>query len=121
MQSAIPFSKVGTLDELLDRAKAGQAATGAMELIKDELSALKEDTYLKLLNCPDSQLVEYRAQLKALELLARKLLAKEAQGELAYREIMSKIPGVEQPVQEPFKPARVARKRSSRTTKAAAP
>jgi len=120
MQSAIPFSKLGTLDELLDRAKAGQAATGAMELIKDELSALKEDTYLKLLNCPDTQLVEYRAQLKSLELLARKLLAREAQGELAYRQMMAQIPGVEQAKSEPFKPARVARKRSSRSTKATA-
>lgn len=109
--SPVPFSRIGTLDELLERARSGQAATGALELVKDQLSDMKDETYLKLLNVSDIQLPELRAQLKAIELLARKLLSREASGEIAYRTLMSQVPGVESPKEQPFKATRVSRRR----------
>lgn len=121
-KSTVPLAPIGTLDDLLARAQRGAQATAALDLVKEKLTALRDDVYYKLLNAPPEKLSELRAELKALEKLARALLVDEAQGELAYRALMETRGGppeaeaAERPILKPTRVPRARRPRAKDTT-----
>ena len=111
---ALQSPPIGTLDDLLARAQRGMQATTALDLIKEKLVELRDGTYYKLLNATPEHLSELRAELRAIEKLARALLVDEAQGELAYRTLMETRgapPEAEAGEQPVLRPKRVSRKR----------
>ena len=119
----LPMAPVGTLDDLLERARRGVAASTALDAVKDKLTALRDDLYRKFLNAPDERAVEFKHALRAIERLAQALLVDEAQGELAYAQLLE-ISGLNESEPEvPFRPARVSttRKRPRRASGQAAP
>lgn len=87
MRYHLPLPPISTLDELVERAQRGRAASHALEYLRDRISSIRDDLYRKLLNAPPDKLVELRADLKAIEKVAQALLVDEAQGELAYRQL----------------------------------
>jgi len=111
----LPFSPVGSVDDLLERAQRGVNAGSALDTVKDRLTLLRDALYRALLNASAEKVLEIRADLKAIEKLAQALLVDEAQGQLAYDELL-KVSGINKPEPEKFlAPSRVARKRPSRS------
>jgi len=118
--SPIPLNPVGSIDDLLDRARRGAAAGHALDVVKDKLTALRDELYYKFLNAPDDKAAEFKHSLKAIERLSRALLLDEAQGELAYRTLLE-MQGINAPEPEvPLRATRVARKRPARARRQAA-
>jgi len=99
---------IHNLDELIERAQRGRVARDALEYLREKISALREETYRKLLNAPPDRVLDLRADLRAIERLAQVLLNEEAQGELAYRQLCEVAP----PEERPLTVARVARKKT---------
>ena len=114
--SPIQFPDVTSLDDLIERAKRGVVATTAIDLIKDELTSLKNKRYLELLNETDREkMIERKCELKAIEWLAKALLVKEAQGKQAY-EMLIGVSGkseAEIPMLTPRTASRTRRQRAA--------
>lgn len=120
MADALPLTPLGSVDDLLDRARRGVAAGQALDVIKERLTLLRDELYRKFLNAPDEKAVEFKHSLKAIERLAQALLVDQAQGELAYQQLLE-ASGLNTPEKEvPLRPARVARKRPRRASGQAA-
>ena len=79
----LPFSSIGTVDDLLDRARQGAIARTGLEAIQNELTRQRNQKYWQMLAAPDDKVLELRAELRAIEQLAKSLLVKEAQGKVA--------------------------------------
>lgn len=119
-ESPIPLNPIGSIDDLLDQTRRGNAAGAALDVVKDKLTAIRDELYYKSLNAPDDKAVEFKHSLKAIERLAKALLLDEAQGELAYRTLLE-MQGVNPPEPErPLAARRVARKRPARAKRQAA-
>lgn len=93
MRPALPLPPISTLDDLIERAQRGQGAREALAYLRDKISTLRDDLYRKLLNAPPERVLEIRADLRAIERLAQALLVDEAQGEVAYRNLMEMYGG----------------------------
>jgi hypothetical protein len=107
---------VATLDELLARSRTGMVATTAVELIRDELTAMRNAAYYKMMNEPaPDKVMEYKHELRAIEKLAKSLLVKEAQGDAAYTQLLGVAPAEEKPLKATTV-TRVRRRRASATT-----
>lgn len=111
----LPMQSLGTLDDLLDRAAKGVRAGTALDAIKDELTEMRDKKYRDLLNESDVSKAEMiRQEMKAIEKLAKALLVKEMQGDVAYQLLMQNAGGQAPPEETPLKAARVARRRPRR-------
>jgi hypothetical protein len=106
---------MGTVDDLIERAQRGVGARNALEYVRDKLTALRDDTYRKLLNAPPERVAELRADLRAIEKLAQALLVEEAQGDLAYRTLVEAVPEESTPA-PPLTVPRVGRRTRRRSS-----
>lgn len=112
MEDALPMQEIGTLDDLLDRARRGAMAGSALDTIKVELTEMRDRRYRDILNTKDlteeRRLVE---DLRAIERLAKALLVRQAQGDIAFQLLQQTAGGKEPPIETPLKVERMSRKR----------
>jgi len=102
---------------------AGALAGDALDMVKNTLMEMRDAKYRTMFNSPNpEQKLRLMDELKAIEALAQALLAKEARGELAHKQLMGMVGHVEERVAPSLlKPERTpARKRSARSRRAAA-
>lgn len=119
MTDLLPLTPIGGVDDLLERARRGAQAGAALDIVKERLTGIRDKMYRDLLNAPADKVVPMRDSLKAMEVLAQSLLKEEAQGDLAYATLMESAGGQAPVTEEPFRPARISKKRASRTKRAA--
>ena len=123
MDNLLPLPTIAGLDDLLETARTGALAGDALDMVKNTLMEMRDAKYRTMFNSPNpEQKLRLMDELKAIEALAQALLAKEARGELAHKQLMGMVGHVEERVAPSLlKPERTpARKRSARSRRAAA-